>query len=171
MALASAAATGIRIYFAGWNPLFPMPAFRLTGVSELWLFALMGILMGLVGLCTIRTLDWLKDFFKLPSNYDRLVSGNRRAHPWRHRKFCSASLRHQLRHHPRKCSTITLASPASSALLRPISGRSSSHSAQAQPAASLRPPSLLAEDSVLPTPRPASISFRVSSATRLSILS
>lgn len=70
VALASAAATGVRIYFAGWNPLFPTPAFKLTGVSELWLFALMGILMGLVGLCMIRTLDWLEDFFdKLPFKY------------------------------------------------------------------------------------------------------
>jgi H+/Cl- antiporter ClcA len=70
VALASAAATGVRIYFAGWDPLFPTPAFKLTGVNELWLFALMGILMGLVGLCMIRTLDWLEDFFdKLPFKY------------------------------------------------------------------------------------------------------
>lgn len=70
VALASAAATGVRIYFAGWSPLFPTPAFKLTGMTELWLFALMGILMGLVGLCMICTLDWLEDFFdKLPFKY------------------------------------------------------------------------------------------------------
>jgi H+/Cl- antiporter ClcA len=75
VALASAAATGVRIYFAGWNPLFPTPAFKLTGVNELWLFALMGILMGLVGLCMIRTLDWLEDFFdKLPFKYATIWS-------------------------------------------------------------------------------------------------
>lgn len=75
VALASAAATGVRIYFAGWNPLFPTPAYKLTGMSELWLFALMGILMGIVGLCMIRTLDWLEDFFdRLPFKYAAIWS-------------------------------------------------------------------------------------------------
>lgn len=75
VALASAAATGVRIYFAGWTPLFSTPAFKLTGMSELWLFALMGILMGVVGLCMIRTLDWLEDFFdKLPFKYAAIWS-------------------------------------------------------------------------------------------------
>lgn len=75
VALASAAATALRIYFAGWSPLFPTPAYKLTGMSELWLFALMGILMGLVGLCMIRTLDWLEDFFdKLPFKYAAIWS-------------------------------------------------------------------------------------------------
>ena len=70
VALASAIATGVRIHFAGWKPLFPTPAFKLTGMNELWLFALMGILMGAVGWFMIRTLGWLEDFFdELPIKY------------------------------------------------------------------------------------------------------
>lgn len=63
VAIAAAAATGVRIHFAGWAPLFPTPAFRLTGMRELWLFAVLGLLMGAVGIVMIRTLSWLEDFF------------------------------------------------------------------------------------------------------------
>jgi H+/Cl- antiporter ClcA len=63
VALAAAVATGVRIHFAGWAPLFPVPAFKLTGMKELWLFALLGILMGMVGIAMIRVLSWLEDFF------------------------------------------------------------------------------------------------------------
>jgi CIC family chloride channel protein len=63
VALAAAVATGVRIHFAGWAPLFPTPAFKLTGMKELWLFALLGLLMGLVGIAMIRVLSWLEDFF------------------------------------------------------------------------------------------------------------
>ncbi len=63
VALASAVATGVRIHFAGWKPLFPMPAYKITGMNELWLFALMGILMGAVAVLMIRVLSWLEDFF------------------------------------------------------------------------------------------------------------
>jgi chloride channel protein, CIC family len=63
VALAAAVATGVRIHFAGWAPLFPTPAFRLTGMRELWLFALLGVLMGLVGIAMIRVLSWLEDLF------------------------------------------------------------------------------------------------------------
>ncbi|MGC8549443.1 MAG: chloride channel protein [Acidobacteriaceae bacterium] len=63
VALASAVATGVRIYFVGWAPLFPTPAFKLTSMTELWLFAILGILMGIVGLLMIRTLGWLENFF------------------------------------------------------------------------------------------------------------
>ena len=67
VALASAVATGVRIHFAGWTPLFPTPAFKITGMRELWLFAILGILMGIVGVVMIRVLGWLEDFFdKLP---------------------------------------------------------------------------------------------------------
>jgi chloride channel protein, CIC family len=67
VALAASVATGVRIYFAGWAPLFPTPAFKLTGMRELWLFALLGVLMGIVGIAMIRALSWLEDFFdKLP---------------------------------------------------------------------------------------------------------
>jgi H+/Cl- antiporter ClcA len=67
VALAASVATGVRIHFAGWVPLFPMPEFKITGMRELWLFALMGILMGIV---IIRVLSWLEDFFdELPIKY------------------------------------------------------------------------------------------------------
>ena len=70
VALASAVATGVRVYFAGWAPLFPTPEFKITGTTELWLFALMGVLMGVVGIIMIRVLSWLEDFFdKLPIKY------------------------------------------------------------------------------------------------------
>ncbi len=63
VALAAAVATGVRIHFAGWAPLFPTPMFRLTGMNELWLFALLGVLMGITGIVMIRVLSWLEDFF------------------------------------------------------------------------------------------------------------
>jgi chloride channel protein, CIC family len=63
VALAAAIATGVRVRFVGWAPLFPTPAFRLTGMNELWLFGLLGILAGIVGLAMIRVLGWLEGFF------------------------------------------------------------------------------------------------------------
>ena len=75
VALASAIATGVRIHFAGWRPLFPTPAFKLTGMNELWLFAAMGIVMGAAGWCMIRTLGRLEDFFDgLPWKYRTIWS-------------------------------------------------------------------------------------------------
>jgi H+/Cl- antiporter ClcA len=70
VALAAAVATGVRIHFAGWSPLFPTPAFKLTGMKELWLFGVLGILMGLVGIAMIRALSWIEDFFDdLPNKH------------------------------------------------------------------------------------------------------
>jgi H+/Cl- antiporter ClcA len=63
VALAAAVATGVRIHFAGWAPLFPTPAFKMTGMKELWLFAVLGLLMGVVGWVMIRVLGWLEDVF------------------------------------------------------------------------------------------------------------
>lgn len=63
VSLAAAVATGVRIHFVGWAPLFPTPAYKLTGMSELLLFGVMGILMGIIGIAMIRTLFWLEDFF------------------------------------------------------------------------------------------------------------
>ena len=63
VALAAAVATGVRVHFAGWAPLFPTPAFRLTGMKELWLFALLGLIIGVVGVIMIRVLSWLEDLF------------------------------------------------------------------------------------------------------------
>lgn len=63
VSLAAAVATGVRIHFVGWAPLFPTPAFKLVDMNELWLFGLMGILMGMVGIAMIRVLFWLENFF------------------------------------------------------------------------------------------------------------
>lgn len=63
VSLAAAVATGVRIQFAGWAPLFPTAAYKITGINELWLFGLLGILMGLVAIAMIRSLFWLEDFF------------------------------------------------------------------------------------------------------------
>ena len=70
VSLAAAVATGVRIYFTGWAPLFPTAAYKLTGTNELWLFAGLGILMGIVGIAMIRALSWIEDFFDhLPFKY------------------------------------------------------------------------------------------------------
>jgi chloride channel protein, CIC family len=75
VALAASVATGVRIHFAGWAPLFPMPEYKITGMRELWLFALMGVLMGVVGIAMIRVLSWLEDFFdNLPIRYATIWS-------------------------------------------------------------------------------------------------
>jgi chloride channel protein, CIC family len=75
VALASAVATGVRVYFVGWAPLFPTPEFKITGTNELWLFAVLGILMGVVGIIMIRVLSWLEDFFdELPIKYAAIWS-------------------------------------------------------------------------------------------------
>ncbi len=63
VSLAAAVATGVRIHFAGWAPLFPTPAYQITGMTELWLFGAMGILMGIVGIAMIRALFWIEELF------------------------------------------------------------------------------------------------------------
>lgn len=63
VALSSAMATAVRVHFVGWDPLFPTPAYALRSMQELWLFGLLGILMGLIGIAMIRTLFWLEDLF------------------------------------------------------------------------------------------------------------
>jgi H+/Cl- antiporter ClcA len=63
VALSSAVATAVRVHFVGWAPLFPSPAYTLRNTQELWLFALMGILMGLIGIAMIRVLFWLENIF------------------------------------------------------------------------------------------------------------
>jgi chloride channel protein, CIC family len=63
VSLAAAVATGVRIHFVGWAPLFPTAAYKMTGMNELWLFGVMGILMGIIGIAMIRALFWIEDFF------------------------------------------------------------------------------------------------------------
>ena len=63
VAISSVVATTVAVHFRGWAPLFPTPAFSLKNMQELWLFALMGLLMGLIGLAMIRVLFWMEDLF------------------------------------------------------------------------------------------------------------
>ncbi len=63
VAISSAVATTVAVHFRGWAPLFPTPAFSLKNMQELWLFALMGLLMGLIAIAMIRVLFWLEDLF------------------------------------------------------------------------------------------------------------
>ena len=63
VAISSVVATAVAVHFRGWAPLFPTPAFSLKSMQELWLFALMGLLMGLIGIAMIRVLFWLEDLF------------------------------------------------------------------------------------------------------------
>ncbi|PYV28926.1 MAG: hypothetical protein DMG24_00715 [Acidobacteria bacterium] len=63
VALSSVVATGVAVSFRGWAPLFPTPAFALTGMQELWLFALLGVLMGVIAVIMIRVLFFLEDLF------------------------------------------------------------------------------------------------------------
>lgn len=63
VAISSAVATAVAVRFRGWAPLFPTPAFALTSMQELWLFALMGVLMGVIAIFMIRVLFWLENHF------------------------------------------------------------------------------------------------------------
>jgi len=63
VAISSVVATAVAVHFRGWAPLFPTPAFSLKSMQELWLFALMGLLMGLIAIAMIRVLFWMEDWF------------------------------------------------------------------------------------------------------------
>src|SRR5271157_2750713 len=63
VAISSVVATAVAVDFRGCAPLFPTPAFSLVSMQELWLFALMGIIMGLLGIAMIRVLFFLEDAF------------------------------------------------------------------------------------------------------------
>jgi len=63
VAISSVVATAVAVHFRGWVPLFPTPAFALTSMQELWLFALMGVVMGIIGIGMIRVLFFLEDLF------------------------------------------------------------------------------------------------------------
>jgi H+/Cl- antiporter ClcA len=63
VAISSVVATAVAVHFRGWAPLFPTPAFSLKSMQELWLFTLMGLIMGLIAIAMIRVLFWLEDLF------------------------------------------------------------------------------------------------------------
>lgn len=65
--LACAIADGISIYFRGSGPMFPAPLYRLQHVQELWLFALLGLICGLIGWGMTKSLFGLEKLFaRLP---------------------------------------------------------------------------------------------------------
>lgn len=67
VAIACAAADAVAIRFRGAGPMFPTPLFLLRNVEELWLFALLGLICGLVGLAMTKALFWLDSCFdRLP---------------------------------------------------------------------------------------------------------
>ena len=63
VAISSCVATAVAVHFRGWAPLFPTPAFSLVSMQELWLFALMGIVMGIIAIAMIRVLFFLENAF------------------------------------------------------------------------------------------------------------
>jgi H+/Cl- antiporter ClcA len=63
VAISSVVATAVAVHFRGWAPLFPTPAFALKSMQELWLFALMGLITGLIAIAMIRVLFWLEGLF------------------------------------------------------------------------------------------------------------
>ncbi len=63
VAVSSAVATAVAVHFRGWASLFPTPAYAMSSMQELWLFALLGLMMGVVALLMIRVLFWLEDVF------------------------------------------------------------------------------------------------------------
>lgn len=63
VSIAAVVATAVRVELAGWAPLFPMPIYKITGVRELWLFAILGVLAGVIGVLMIRALSMVEEFF------------------------------------------------------------------------------------------------------------
>lgn len=61
--LATTVATVIAICFRGTKPLFLMPHWAVSHIGELWLFALLGLLVGVIGVALIRVMFRLEDFF------------------------------------------------------------------------------------------------------------
>ncbi|MGH9446030.1 MAG: chloride channel protein, partial [Terriglobia bacterium] len=61
--VATAAATVVSVGLRNWGPLFPSHMWQLRHLGELWLFALLGVLIGLLSVAMIRALSWFEDFF------------------------------------------------------------------------------------------------------------
>ena len=103
VAISSVVATAVAVHFRGWAPLFPTPAFSLVSMQELWLFALMGIVMGLIAIAMIRVLFFLEDAFdRFPAEArGHLGAGNGSLAARPDRLLLSPGLRHGVRHDSR----------------------------------------------------------------------
>src|SRR5690348_13007707 len=64
VALAAAAAAGMRIRIMGAEPIFAMPAFAPVGLSALALYALIGIFIGVAAVVVTRVVYWIEDMFE-----------------------------------------------------------------------------------------------------------
>ncbi len=70
VALACAAATAVRYLLQGTAPVFPMPALAAPGAMALFLYVLLGALVGVVGVWTTRIVYAVEDWFeKLPIHW------------------------------------------------------------------------------------------------------
>lgn len=63
VAMATVVATAVAILFRGPGALFPAHPWALKHMGELWLFALLGLLIGIISVILIRVLFWLEDLF------------------------------------------------------------------------------------------------------------
>ncbi|MGH9352254.1 MAG: chloride channel protein, partial [Terriglobia bacterium] len=63
VAMATVVATAVAILFRGPGALFPAHPWALKHIGELWLFALLGLLIGVISVILIRVLFWLEDLF------------------------------------------------------------------------------------------------------------
>lgn len=63
VAMATAVATGVAVMFRGTGPLFPGRAWELKSMSDLWLFGLLGLMIGVLAVILIRVLFHLEDLF------------------------------------------------------------------------------------------------------------
>ncbi|MGH9359688.1 MAG: chloride channel protein [Terriglobia bacterium] len=63
VAMATVVATAVAILFRGSGALFPAHAWALKHMGELWLFALLGLLIGIISVILIRVLFWIENIF------------------------------------------------------------------------------------------------------------
>lgn len=63
VAMATAVATSVAVVFRGTGPLFPGHAWQLKSIEDLWLFGLLGLLIGVLSVILIRVLFHLEDLF------------------------------------------------------------------------------------------------------------
>lgn len=63
IAIACATGYGVSEHIRGSAPMFPMPRLELHSVEELWLFAILGVICGLVAWGMTLALSWIEDHF------------------------------------------------------------------------------------------------------------
>lgn len=63
VALASVTATGVRYYFVGAQPVFPMPLINPPSGEALFFYTLLGAMMGLAAVAVTKLVYWIEDAF------------------------------------------------------------------------------------------------------------